>query len=47
MERARLRKEQMAAQTPSPAGMNDVSRDVRRQIEETNDKLAEQANEKQ
>ena len=43
MERARLKKEQMAAQPPSPATrIDDVSRSVRRGIEDINDKLEQQ-----
>lgn len=46
MERARLQKEQMAARTASTsAGMEDVSRSVRRQIEDVNAKLKKQAEE--
>lgn len=43
MERARLKKEQMAAQAPGATGMNDVSRAVKKQIDEINTKLGEQA----
>jgi electron transport complex protein RnfB len=46
MERARLQKEQMAAQpAPASAGMEDVSRSVRHQIEDVNAKLKKQAEE--
>jgi electron transport complex protein RnfB len=46
MERARLQKEQMAARpAPASAGMDDVSRSVRRQIEDVNAKLKKQAEE--
>jgi electron transport complex protein RnfB len=41
MERARLKKEQMAAQAGS-AGIDDVSRSVQKQIEEINNKLEQQ-----
>jgi electron transport complex protein RnfB len=48
IERARLKKDQMAAQEPSAsASMNDVSRSVQRQIEEVNAKLNRQVEEKQ
>ena len=43
MERARLKKEQMAAQAPEATGMDDVSRAVKKQIDEINTKLGEQA----
>lgn len=46
MERARLKKEQMTAQTPAttaPTRIDDVSRAVKKQIEEINTKLDEQA----
>ncbi|RZI41381.1 electron transport complex subunit RsxB [Herbaspirillum sp. HC18] len=39
MERARLKKEQMAAQAAGATGLNDVSRSVQKQIEEINHKL--------
>jgi electron transport complex protein RnfB len=42
MERARLKKEQMAAQAAGTTGMNDVSRSVQKQIEEINHKLEQQ-----
>jgi electron transport complex protein RnfB len=42
MERARLKKEQMAAQAAASAGMDDVSRSVQKQIEEINSKLEQQ-----
>lgn len=42
MERARLKKEQMAAQAPGATGIDDVPRSVRRQIAAINDKLEEQ-----
>jgi Na+-translocating ferredoxin:NAD+ oxidoreductase subunit B len=42
MERARLKKEQMAEQAAGAAGLNEVSRSVQKQIEVTNTKLAEQ-----
>ncbi len=42
MERARLKKEQMAAQPPGATDLNDVSRAVRKQINEINAKLDEQ-----
>lgn len=47
MERARLKKEQMATQATGSAGINDVSRSVQKQIEEISGKLAEQAKDKQ
>jgi electron transport complex protein RnfB len=44
MERARLQKEKMAAASPTrPAGLEDVSAGVRRQIADTNQKLEAQA----
>jgi Na+-translocating ferredoxin:NAD+ oxidoreductase subunit B len=42
MERARLKKEQMAAQAASSTGLEDVSRSVKKQIEEINQKLEQQ-----
>ncbi|HYD61837.1 MAG TPA: electron transport complex subunit RsxB [Noviherbaspirillum sp.] len=42
MERARLKKEQMAAQAAGATGMSDVSRSVQKQIEEINHKLEQQ-----
>ena len=39
MERARLKKEQMAAQAAGATGLKDVSRSVQKQIEEINQKL--------
>ena len=39
MERARLKKEQMAAQAAGTTGLSDVSRSVQKQIEEINQKL--------
>ena len=42
MERARLKKEQMAAQAAGATGMGDVSRSVQKQIEEINQKLEQQ-----
>jgi hypothetical protein len=46
MERARLQKEKLAAQAQGATGLNDVSRAVRRQIEEVNSKLEEEAKNK-
>jgi electron transport complex protein RnfB len=47
MERARLKKEQAAQETAQrPTGIDDVSRAVRKQIEETTGKLEEQARDK-
>lgn len=46
MERARLQKEKLAAQPQGATGLDDVSRAVRRQIEEINSKLEEQAKDK-
>ncbi len=43
MERARLKKEQMAAQTASAADRNDVSRSVQKQIDDINSQLEKQA----
>ena len=42
MERARQKKEQMAAQAAGTTGINDVSRSVQKQIEEINHKLEQQ-----
>ena len=42
MERARLKKEQMAAQAAGTTGLDDVSRSVKKQIEEINQKLEQQ-----
>lgn len=42
MERARLKKEQMAAQAATTTGLDDVSRAVKKQIEEINQKLEQQ-----
>lgn len=42
MERARLKKEQMAAQAAATTGIEDVSRSVKKQIEEINQKLEQQ-----
>jgi Na+-translocating ferredoxin:NAD+ oxidoreductase subunit B len=42
MERARLKKEQLAAQTAATTGLEDVSRSVKKQIEEINQKLEQQ-----
>lgn len=42
MERARLKKEQMAAQAAGTTGLGDVSRSVKKQIEEINQKLEQQ-----
>jgi Na+-translocating ferredoxin:NAD+ oxidoreductase subunit B len=42
MERARLKKEQMAEQAAGAAGINEVSRSVQKQIDVINTKLAEQ-----
>jgi electron transport complex protein RnfB len=48
IERARLKKEQMATQNlSSAAGIDDVSRSVRRQIEEVNAKLHQPTEDKQ
>lgn len=48
MERARLKKEQaMQEAAQRPTGIDDVSRAVRKQIEETSSKLEEQARDKQ
>ena len=47
MERARLKKEQMATQVGAAAGMDDVSRGVRRQIDEVNSRLQEKPKDKQ
>lgn len=46
MERARLQKEKLAAQTQEATGLHDVSCAVRRQIEEINSKLEEEAKNK-
>ena len=46
MERARLQKEKLATQAQGATGLNDVSRAVRRQIEEINSKLEEEAKNK-
>jgi electron transport complex protein RnfB len=43
MERARQKKEQMAAQAAGPTGLNDVSRSVQKQIESINSRMEEQA----
>lgn len=42
MERARLKKEQMATQAAATTGIEDVSRSVKKQIEEINQKLEQQ-----
>jgi len=42
MERARLKKAQMAARVASTTGLDDVSRSVKKQIEEINQKLEQQ-----
>lgn len=46
MERARLQKEKLTAQAQGATGLNDVSRAVRRQIEQINGKLEEEAKNK-
>jgi Na+-translocating ferredoxin:NAD+ oxidoreductase subunit B len=46
MERARLKKEQMTAQPAGATGLADVSRAVRQQIDDVNNRLQEQADDK-
>jgi len=42
MERARIKKEQMATQLPGATGIDDLSRSVQKQIEEINTRLDQQ-----